>query len=90
MPPIDSERTSPSQSETSSLLGLDTELEPGLACEADEEERFRPAYELTDGDLERAGRGSSSAASKVSNGGKTLEASNTLMQETNPSLASVN
>jgi len=98
IPPVDSERTSPSQSETSSLRGLSTELEPGLVVDVEEEERFRPAYELTDGDLERAGRGSSSvaAARKVasesdgSRDGKTLEDGNPLMQESNPSLASVN
>ena len=91
MPPVDSERTSPADSETSSLRDVD---QSGLQGEDGEgegeaEERYRPAYELTDGDLERAGRGSSAQVPSKGGTGKGT-GSQSLMQESNPSLASVN
>ena len=90
MPPIDSERTSPADSETSSLRDVDQSgLQGGEDAEGEAEERYRPAYELTDGDLERAGRGSSAQVPSKGGTGKST-GSQSLMQESNPSLASVN
>ena len=90
MPPIDSERTSPADSETSSLRDVDQSgLQGGEDGEDGGEERYRPAYELTDGDLERAGRGSSAQVPSKGGTGKGT-GTQPLMQESNPSLASVN